>query len=322
MHLNHLSETAMKNPRKTTKLDQRIRNDLREYREGRISVADKLSRLIVQRQLARIRDELMLSERGVPKFFFGNRSARTVLVMLNPGENRKEANRSGDKARKEARRCSLRKQILSYNAIQTDAVGSDDHPDSFDLKQAAFLKYWPDSGVKIPGQFPKAGDLNTRRKAAKNVLQQKLQLELIPYSSRHFDPGIIEKSADPELLKMMVSFLEVVLDEIGAKKRKYVVFCSKVFEPLFKAYEKNHRGTFTGLDADPAEEQKHKNWNCRAISIHYKDHVQPALIAHTFPSYGLSCGGKQMVEYGRFCFASFSCANARSKRKQRNRRKQ
>ena len=299
-------------------LRERIKKDLKELRsrKGEISDAKRLSDLMEADRIERAFDQFHFSTRGNPSHFFGNPKAKTVLVMLNPFNDWIECDRNGVADRRRRLQLPLKKDIDSYI---TDLVsyGKKHYPQtgSFDLKQAAFLKPWPDSGATIHPDFPETSNKEIKAETVRSVLSDKLQLELIPYCSSRFDTEFFREDNCVSRLEPIVPFLETVLDEIVRKKRKYVVFCSNVFETLFKVYEDKHPGTFTGLDPEPITDNGDKKWHCRGIWIHYKNHDQPALIAHTFPSYGLRGGGRHMVDYGRFCFQHFPRADAQSKRK-------
>ena len=189
--------------------------------------------------------------------------------------------------------------------------------DPFDLKQAAFLRDWKGSGIGLPRSFTGIKETDsevTRRFAKEAVLMNKLQLELVPYCSRKFDAQPFAKEPSP--YETLISFLETILHEIVSRKRKYVVFCSAIFEPIFREYEHQHPGTFSGLDGKPIPKQFSKfSGRCRVICIHYNNRDQMALIAHTFPSHSLLGGGKNMVMYGRFCFKLYQQAKKRFPKK-------
>lgn len=288
---------------------------------GEISDAMALFSIMREDRIRREDNMFRFSTKGNPLHYVGNRKAKTVLVMLNPGGDWENGDRRGLEERKALHK-QTHKELIGFQHKRLTSFGRSisESPGAFDLKQAAFLKRWPESGIEIHPTFPGTKDESIKLSVVKSVLSDKLQLELIPYCSNRFDTEFFREENCVYRLEPIVPFLETVLHEIGQLKRKYVVFCSKVFEPLFKAYEENHPGTFTGMDSDPKESRENKRWHCRPVWIHYSDHVQPALIAHTFPSYGLRSGGKQMVGYGRFCYSCFLSANEQMKRKQGKRR--
>ena len=280
---------------KKTLLDERIEQDLRELFEGReVSAARSLWELID------------VSKRGLPLHFTGDRESETVLVMLNPGQDAKEADQNFQCETED-----VQKFIDSYIKEKTDFgeidKGREDH---FDIKQAAFLKEWEGTGINVPADFP--DDKGTFREAKRNVLMQKLQLELIPYCSSSFK----FKKRD---LTALVPFVETMLDEIFKKERNIVVFCSGLFERVFKAYNKH-----VNPDRKPSKDvfyvgkaAKSKNplrvggklhGRCSPVEIRFRGKKQQALIAHTFSSQALSKAYKLMERYGEFCFSNYGIA--------------
>jgi hypothetical protein len=219
----------------------------------------------------------------------------------------------------------------------------EDRPDNFDLKQAAFLKHWKDCGVDFAGfldddykNYKKLVDdyknykkLRTadkeeidkkkkeiekikeeidkiNKKAKRNVLMKKLQLDLIPYASRKFE-GIYS-----EQMQLLFPYLETLFHEIFRTKRKYVIFCSAFYNNLFKQYNKyskreNRKWEIKELVDEPIpsdEVFENKSAFCTPITIRQIDNgkQQNAIIAHTFPNQSLPNAYERMEEYGRFCF--------------------
>ena len=290
-------------------LEERIKRELTELRSGHgeISDAKHLSALMEADRIAREANQFRFSTRGNPSYFFGNPEAKTVLIMLNPCGDWKKSDHDGIDDKRRRLQLSLKQDIASY-INHCISYGKDNYPNtgSFDLKQAAFLKPWKGSGVKLPCGFPETNSGSVKEDAVKSVLLDKLQLELIPYCSSRFDTAFFRKAGCVRRLKPIVPFLETVLDEIGKKKRKYVVFCSNVFETLFEAYSK-HRSS-PRISLEQTRQERRRSWHCRVVWIRYRNHEQKALIAHTFPSYSFAGGGKNMAEYGKFCFDAFKRA--------------
>jgi len=284
-------------------LDQRIEEDLKDLYNcgalnGEIKAAKKLQGVIS--------DEL--STKGMPGHFSGNRAALTVLVTLNPGKDAKGADdalqeeinklniddSSGDKFVRSYidGKANFGELILGKNSPQNN-------PDSFDVKQALFFKSWMDGGIFSNGF---SEDI---RIAVKEVLMNKLQLELIPYCSRNF------KMRKKELF---YEYVETLFDEIFSKKRKYVIFASATFETLFKDKERmksigavvkfeNRQYPMQPLlknDGTPAKTK----FNCTRIWITYKDKEYKAMIAPTFFKQGVA--GDLMCQYGKFCYEEYN----------------
>ena len=216
----------------------------------------------------------------------------------------------------------------------------EDRPDNFDLKQAAFLKHWKDCGVDFAGfldddykmsvdnykNCKKLGKADKEeidkikkeideskekidkinKDAKRNVLMDKLSMDLIPYASRKFE-GINSKQ-----MQLLFPYLETLFYEIFRTKRKYVIFCSAFYNNLFKQYNKyskreNRKWEIINVVNKPISSDdvfENKSAYCTPIKIHQKDNgrQQLAIIAHTFPNQSLPNAYEKMEEYGRFCF--------------------
>jgi len=333
---------------KVYSLDERIENNLKEiyeneivplkkiiefveqYKKFKLTGAVELSELFKTETDAETKKEEVISTHGLPGFFAGNRNADTVMLMLNPGQDVVLANNPmitferierGKKIGKGINLNSLNEFISSYmeDSINYGEIDKD-RADNFDLKQAAFLKHWDGCGVVFGGflddDYKKLGTSkedvakkdNINKVAKRNVLMQKLSMDLIPYASRKFD-GI-----DPDQIHLLFPYLETLFHEIFIKERKYVIFCSAFYDNLFKQYNKwkerkweiedvdNKKSTNTVFDQKNGK--KERLAYCTPIIIHQKDNgrKQPAIIAHTFPNQSLPNAYEKMEEYGRFCF--------------------
>lgn len=282
-----------------TLLDKRIQQDLTEWLSGKEINAAK-----------NIHDALKsLSTKGLPQYFTGKRDAETVLITLNPGIDSKIADYKGNcqYAKAKDKGLSLEDFIKAYEhelrnyGDRCDEVA---RYDEFDIKQAAFLTHWENSGLGR-SQPTHWDDARFCLDAKKNVLLNKLQLELIPYASSQFK---IKKKD----IKFLYPFIEILLDEVFSHERKYVIFTSGLFEDLFNSYNQCHPGTFD-LSGDKYEfEYKtkaglpgKKKLHCKVIWINYKEKKQKALIAHSFPMRSLNRAFGIMEEYGHFCYDRF-----------------
>lgn len=288
-------------------LDQRIRNDLGDlYNKLPINAAVSLNNCCKTPS-----NSYPFSTHGLPTHFTGDRDAETVLVMLNPGRDAIEADLCLDCELKRFGidiKNSLKKFIADYIYARVNYGKIDKcRYDGFDIKTALFLQPWKDCGIDFPKGFP--DDKLSQIEAKENVLMQKLQLEIVPYSSRIFSTKALSKHC----ICAFVPFLETVLDEIFRKGRKYVIFCSAFFEKLFNAiYGCNYKGIVVeGMDGDAKRTQLNtksgggtkREFKCRPIQITYKGKTCKALIAHSFPIQGLS--GDLMKQYGDFCHSEW-----------------
>ena len=156
-------------------------------------------------------------------------------------------------------------------------------------------------------------------KAKASVLNNKQQLELIPYASRKFD------KFNPKMIKEVFPYVDTLLEEIfSADDRKYVIFCSAIFEDVFRAYsETNGKVTFVdGLKLGPQGEPirrkveisytnkkgeyKQTSCYCTVIELAYegKGPIR-AIIADTFPKQDITNAYEVMAAYGKFCYECY-----------------
>lgn len=278
-----------------TLLDQRMRIDLAKRLNGEdISAAKDIS--------IAIKDDI--STKGLPSYFFGNRDARTVVVNLNPGENAGKCDNAWDD-RTNGFGTLLDSFIEKYVDRQTNyglehgVVNG--KADSFDVKQAAFLTPWMDSGIGLSAN-PDWSSEEYRMEAKTKVICKKLQLELVPYASAKFD--IVKGN-----IALFRPFVEILLDEILSKERTYIIFQSAKFEEIFKDYNKENSDTFEFLGDCQTNGALKNNGTlrgkCQVVRINYKGETCRALIAHTFPNQGLSRAYDLMQKYGEFCYTTF-----------------
>ena len=222
--------------------------------------------------------------------------------MLNPGMDVDEANNN--------LKCDICKRSMK-NAGDIDNYhkwsinyGLEDksRQDNFDLKQAFFLKQWVDTGISLPANLcsNSKSDKQTLLDAKEIVLTQKLQLDLIPYASSSFGKFAKDK------LSLVFPFVETVFDEIFSHDRKYVIFCSRKFERVFKEYNKVYPGTIDFLGTYSQQIAGSKiNGSCTKICIHYKNQSLNAIIANTFPNQALPNAYEKMEDYGAFCYSVY-----------------
>lgn len=271
-------------------LDERIEKDLTELFNGKeVSSAKALSSLIE------------VSTKGLPQHFVGDRDAKTVFVMLNPGTNVNEADTDFARLTESFDRTDAEAFIKSYRCSKRDFGRNDrDRPDKFDVKQAAFLKPWKDTGISLPDDFPQNKETHLAAKEA--VLMQKLQLELIPYCSARFEP-------DSRNIALIVPFVETLLDEIFRRERSAVIFGSRFFEAAFDEYNKAKGSPVIDMGAEKVSTTlpgREKKVSCRPVVLSWNGKTQKALIASTFPERTLADMPDVMQAYGAFCYGQFA----------------
>jgi hypothetical protein len=286
-------------------LDERIQKDLTELynggdNQGEIKNAVALNGLIQAKP-----EQTSFATRALPGYYAGDRKAKTVLVMLNPGMDVDKAN---DNLKCDICKRSMKnaadienyhKWCVEYGHIDRSRL------DNFDLKQAFFLHNWKDTGISLPENLcasPKSGK-QTLLDAKEAVLTQKLQMDLIPYASSSFS------AFNKKMLSLTVPFVETLFDEIFSQDRNYVVFCSKKFETVFKEYNKVHQGAidFVATESQIIPGSK-INGSCSIVLIHHQNKTVKALIANTFPNQALPNAYHLMEKYGDFCYQQY-CQN-------------
>lgn len=286
-------------------LDERIQKDLTELynggdNQGEIKNAVTLNGLIQAKP-----EQTSFATRALPGYYAGDRKAKTVLVMLNPGMDVDEAN---DNLKCDICKRSMKnaadienyhKWCVEYGHIDRSRL------DNFDLKQAFFLHKWKDTGISLPNNLcvNSKNDKDTLLNAKEAVLTQKLQIDLIPYASSSFS------AFNKKMLSLTVPFVETLFDEIFSQDRNYVVFCSKKFEAVFKEYNKVHQGAidFVATDSQIIPGSK-INGSCSIVLIHHQNKTVKALIANTFPNQALPNAYHLMEKYGDFCYQQY-CQN-------------
>ena len=283
------------------KLDDRLYQDIAGLQSNNeISAAIELSAIIKPQDAES--ESHRFSTRGVPHYYYGKREKATVVVNLNPGKAAKIADKEFENAPEEYKRQPTDLFIENYHKEQRTYVLKIENADSFDVKQAAFLTPWEDNGIDLP-QNPDWDDKETRTVAAKRVIDNKLQLELVPYASAKFD-------FSSRCVELLFPYVDTILDEIFAQERKYIIFASSKFEHIFKHYNKVHPNTFDFSRPIKQSDSTLKEGGslygqCRVIFINYNGETRPALIAHTFPSQALGRAYKLMQKYGKFCFDEY-----------------
>ncbi len=284
-------------------MDDRIVMDLTElYNEG-ATPGDIQNALILDGLVRAEEGQRSFATKALPGYYVGDRKAKTVMVMLNPGNGVKKSNES------------LMDDIAKHSMINAGDVSNyhtycqnyghfdRKRPDNFDLKQAFFLRRWKDTGIFLPNNLSPDSDRETMLEAKEIVLTQKLQLELIPYASKSISQFNSQK------MHLLIPFVESLFDEIFSCERKYVIFCSAKFNDVFKAYNKQYPETvhFENKNVSLGKIGDSRiSGKCSVVTIHYK-HNEPikALIANTFPSRALPNAYHLMEIYGELCYKEY-----------------
>lgn len=291
-----------------TIMDARIKKDLMElYNEG-ATPGDIQNALLLNGLIEADHKQTSFATRALPRYYNGDREAKTVMVMLNPGFGVEKANQNL-KYDLEFHSMKNAKDIKNYHKGRMNFGHADKcRQDNFDLKEAFFLHKWKNTGIALPPNLSPKCDKDSPKTekillAAKEiVLTQKLRLELIPYPSRSFSRFNRQK------IHLLVPFVETLLDEIFSHERKYVIFCSRKFNEVFKTYNEYHPNTIIygkkNISMGKIGDSKISG-SCSVITIHYKNKSLKAIIANTFPHQALPNAYRLMEKYGEFCYKEY-----------------
>lgn len=318
-----------------------------QYKNFKLSGAEKLEVLFSNNKKDNNsgQPEEVISTHGLPGFFAGDRDAKTVMLMLNPGQDVALANnpittydrlKKGDGKDYNISSLSFNDFVDIFKDNSKNYGNIDyDRADNFDLKQAAFLKHWDGWSDNVDTRFAgfledeykellkgKIDDetkkkINKINKDAKQiVLMQKLSMDLVPYASRKFE-GI-----NSEQMKLLFPYLETIFDELFRDdvERKYVIFCSDFYKKLFDQYNEWEEREWYILFGDKKDSDKvfkqikdkrQRLAYCTPITIcQNKENGEKrnAIIAHTFPNQSLPNAYEKMEKYGKFCFEEWKKA--------------
>lgn len=273
---------------------EHIRADLLSlYEINKIEKADRLNTALGKKAFC---------ENMNPMYFSGDLNAKTILIMLNPGaESREYSFEKNDKSRyknfDEYFKTYMDKMI-NYGKYDFNRM------DNFDLKQAAFLYHFKDSGIEIPQNFWVNQEL--KKEAKKNVLLNKLQMELIPYPSRTFSGLFDSASKAQKNIYFIEENIERLFNVILETERRYVVFCSKQFYHIFNALKTINPQKWKIKNGLVYRSKIGKlNLAYNNVNIEHNNETIKAGIAHSFASQALPNAIDKMSEYGKFCFETF-----------------
>lgn len=219
-----------------------------------------------------------------PMYFAGRLDARLVLIHLNPKQRNNCATKYEGKF--------WLPDVDSYMDYHThfgqkvhDSNQTRRHKSPFDHKQIRFLRPF---GV-LP--FVEERTPADRTTNLVHVIDEKLQLELIPYGSDMFSiQGFTPQILEPHLIR--------ILNVISAAPRDYVIFCGRIFEDLFRDnITKRHTFTLTKKDGTPTKS------HARFANLSFTYHGQAirAGIATSFAQQGIPMG-----DYGAQCHARYA----------------
>ncbi|WP_227428946.1 hypothetical protein [Psychrobacter sp. I-STPA6b] len=213
-----------------------------------------------------------------PSYFFGDPQAKFVLVHLNP----KQQDNLSDGYEGDFKFADFDEYFKFhryYGKIHYGEHSNKTLKSPFDLKQIRFIK---------PFNVIEFNDTDGKYSNLEKVIDNKLQLELLPFGSSKFETALIKGDA-------LEPYIETLLDTITSQKREYVIFCGKVFESLLKKYiisKKDYEFKLPKVDGSAAK----NNSRFSKIIINFNDKEISAGIAKSFAQQGLN-----MSAYGEKC---------------------
>ncbi len=151
---------------------------------------------------------------GNPHFFTGNLNSKLVMVQLNPKREKRDFFIKA--------KASFDYYLDFYSNYGMYIYGEDskrDFKSKFDQKLIRFLRPLEIIDLSSPNVFQNL----------ENVVDQKLQIELIPFGSPHFDYTKIPKSE-------LDVYIQLILNLISVVERSCVIFGGRVFSEILSPY--------------------------------------------------------------------------------------
>jgi hypothetical protein len=213
-----------------------------------------------------------------PLFFTGDLHSPLVLVHPNPQQRESQAaEHEGAFEYQGFDDYLTRHRRFGHHRWEL----GDEHPSPVDHKEMRFLRHW---GVI---DFLDAATSDEKRTNAARAIDQKLQLELIPYGSPRFPPGGLASD-------VVAPFYERLMRVVTAYPRDYVILGAAVFESLFAPFivERDDHSfrlpTSTGVSR--------REYRFSNLALAFDGRIVAAGIAPNFASPGVP-----MDAYGQAC---------------------
>lgn len=199
-----------------------------------------------------------------PHFFTGNLSSDLVMVNLNP---KRETSFYFEKAKYCWEEYYEKYSLFGYHHYGEHVVNK--YKSKFDQKLIRFIK---------PLGILDIASTNKKRNL-ENVVDQKLQLELIPFGSPDFNYRLLPT-------EILEKYLDQILKLIASKKRKCVIFGGRVFCTLLKPfilYKTTHNFRLTKVDGQLTKNE----YELIELVLNYESITFCAYIAPQFAKHGI-----------------------------------
>lgn len=221
-----------------------------------------------------------------PMFFTGDLDADAVLVHLNPHHPEVHAERMAPPYPYDSFEDYFERHRY-YGLYHYGARATAKQRPNFDAKQIRFLRPF---GVL---EFADGDDPATRLLNLERVVDHKLQMELIPYSSPNFETHRFPA-------RVIRDDFDRVLRVVCERPRRFVFFCGKAFEPLIGRYAvDDHRFFLTKSDGG-VDSMQSRFANLR---IPFEGGEVAAGLCHSWARQGIP-----MADYGRAVAARYQTA--------------
>ena len=251
------------------KLKELMQKDFEEFQKtGKIQRAKDLTKAT----------DTHFNHSEYPMYFTGNPDAKFVLVHLNP----KQKDSLEEAYQGEAKFSNFEDYYnfhRNFGKVHYGETSERTHKSPFDHKQIRFIK---------PFNVIKFDDSKDVFYNLEKVMDEKFQLELVPFGSDKFTTATVRASA-------IETYVDILLETITTKERDYIIFCGKIFEKVLAKYivsKEDFEFNLPKIDGTTAKSLS----KFSKITIEINGKKINAGIAQSFAQQGLN-----MVEYGKKC---------------------
>lgn len=199
-----------------------------------------------------------------PHFFTGNINAKLVMVQLNPKREKTDFNKKATNDFEFYLDYYSKYGKYVYGEFSTKSYKS-----KFDQKLIRFLRPLDIINLNNDDIFSNL----------ENVVDQKLQIEFIPFGSPSFDYNIIP----PHFLN---KFLENILCLISSSERSCVIFGGRVFSIILSPYITERKVHRFKLQKTNGEISKNE-YEIEKVKIYFEDKSFTAFVASHFAIQGM-----------------------------------